>query len=199
MALQPAQKAKALVVKKKSRRHRLILTGGLRPCACWRDTGQMRYIFAATATVLLGMMTCGAAIQPARALPPSSGHLLSTRQAEKIARLVAVHDHIDLSDTHVEMNSLDLMSPFIPGYVSFILMREATEPGPDETLHRYAVNRRTGDVWEMTLCTHYDFPALSRMQRALTGRAATLDEIAAERQELGCSAQAPSHSPGKPL
>lgn len=117
----------------------------------------------------------------------------------KIVRLVARHDHIDTRDSHVEVNSLDLMSPFVPGYASFILIREATAPGPDETLHRYAVNRTTGDVWELVQCTRYDFPALRRMQRAFVGRAATAAQVAAERQELGCSTQKSGTSPGNPL
>lgn len=124
--------------------------------------------------------------------------LLSTQQASRMVRLVARHDHINLRDTHVEMNSLDLLSPFIPGYASFILIREATSPGPDETLHRYAVNRQTGDVWEMTLCTRYDFPALNRLQQTLTGRMPTPAQIAAEQQSLGCSTPKSAGSPASP-
>ena len=127
-------------------------------------------------------------MQPAAPKAGPTAHLLTFRQARQIVRLVARHDHIDLKDTHVEVNSLDVMEPFIPGYFSFILIREAMTPGPDTTLRRYAINRQTGDVWEMTLCTHYDFPALERRQRAFTGRAATAAEVAAENQALGCSA-----------
>lgn len=153
----------------------------------------MRHRSAPIAAVLFGLMAC---TPGSRALGPKaapSAHRLTTRQAEALIRLVAPYDKIDLRDTHVEVNSLDLMSPFIPGYASFILIREATSPGPDETLHRYAVNRRTGDVWEMSLCTRYDFPALSREQRLLTGHVTTQADIAAERRELGCSEPAKSH------
>lgn len=104
-----------------------------------------------------------------------------------MARLVARHDHIDLTDTHIEFNSMDPGSDFIPGFASFIVIRESSSPGPDETLRRYAVNRRTGDVWEMTLCTRYDFPELARMRRALTGRRSSTADIAAEARELGCA------------
>jgi hypothetical protein len=159
----------------------------------------MRYIFVAMATVVFGAMTSGAAMQATAPKHVAWAHRLSARQAERMVRMVARHDDIDLSDTHVEVNSLDLMSPFIPGYASFILIREAMTPGPDETLHRYAVNRRTGDVWEMTLCTHYDFPALRHMQHALTGHVATAAEIAAERQELGCSEPKGGSAPENPL
>ncbi len=109
-------------------------------------------------------------------------------QARQIARLVARHDRIDLSDTHIEFNSMDMGAVFIPGYASFIVIHEASTPGPDETLRRYAVNRQTGDVWEITLCTRYDFPALQRLRRSLAGNAATTAaEVAAQSRELGCS------------
>lgn len=118
---------------------------------------------------------------------PARGHL-SERQARRIAILVARHENIDLSDSHIEVNSMDMGADFVPGFSSFIVIRESMTPGPDETLRRYAVSRRTGDVWEMNLCTHYDFPELTRLQRALlghTGSAAA--EIAAQGRELGCA------------
>lgn len=85
---------------------------------------------------------------------------------------------------------MDLGPDFISGYASFIIIRESDTPGPDETLRRYAVNRRTGDVWEMTLCTHYDFPELTRMRRSFALRpAAAGSEVAAQSRALGCSEQ----------
>ena len=102
--------------------------------------------------------------------------------------LVARHDRIDLTDTHVELNSMDLSADFIPGYASFIVIRESSTPGPDETLRRYAVNRNTGDVWEMTLCRHYDFPELQRLRASFGGRYATgAADLAAQSRQLGCS------------
>lgn len=107
-----------------------------------------------------------------------------------MAALVAHHDDINLADTHIELNSMDLGVDFTPGFFSFIIIRESTSPGPDETLRRYAINRRTGDVWEMTLCTHYDFPELERMRRAFAGRgAASATELSAQGKRLGCSLQ----------
>lgn len=118
--------------------------------------------------------------------PPA--HRLTASQARRIVALVARHDQIDTSDTHIEVNSMDLGPDFIPGYASFIIIRESNTPGPDETLRRYAVNRRTGDVWEMTLCTHYDFPELTRMRRNFALRpGAAGSEVATQGRELGCS------------
>jgi hypothetical protein len=148
----------------------------------------MRYMLTTVAAGLFLLANSGTAMVTAAPAPHSAAHRLSSSQAQRIMRLVARHDGIDLSDTHVEVNSLDLMSPFIPGYASFILIREAMTPGPDQTLRRYAVNRRTGDVWEMTQCTRYDFPALTKLQEAMTGHVSDAAEIAAERRELGCSA-----------
>ncbi|HKR26458.1 MAG TPA: effector immunity protein Tgi2PP [Acidobacteriaceae bacterium] len=115
-------------------------------------------------------------------------HRLTASQARRIVVLVARYDQIDISDTHIEVNSMDLGPDFIPGYASFIIIRESNTPGPDETLRRYAVNRRTGDVWEMTLCTHYDFPELTRMRRSFAlGPGAAASEVATQSRELGCS------------
>ncbi len=134
------------------------------------------------AFALLGAAaSCCSAAQPAR-------RLLTPHQAHQIAVVVARHDQIDLSDTHIELNSMDLGSPFTPGFFSFIVIRESTSPGPDETLRRYAINRRTGDVWEMTLCTHYNFPDLTRMQHTFSGRNSTdASELASQGKQLGCS------------
>jgi hypothetical protein len=118
----------------------------------------------------------------------SAKHEITPRQAHQIVVLVAHHDDIDLADTHIEMNSMDLGSPFAPGFFSFIVIRESTSPGPDETLRRYAVSRRTGDVWEMNLCTHYAFPELSRLQRSFSGRSGVdASEVSSQAKRLGCS------------
>jgi Effector immunity protein Tgi2PP len=104
--------------------------------------------------------------------------------------LVARHEKIDVSDTHIEVNSMDMGAAFVPGFSSFIIIRESMTPGPDETLRRYAVSRRTGDVWEMNLCTHYDFPELTRLQQALLGHPPNeAAELAAQGRELGCSSE----------
>jgi Effector immunity protein Tgi2PP len=148
-----------------------------------------------------GLLLAGAAISPAiaQSAAPSSAqapapaqHRLTTRQARQLVLLVLRHDHIDLSDTHIELNSMDLGHVFIHGFVSYSIIRESTTPGPDETLRRYAVSRGTGDVWEINLCTHYDFPQLTRLRQSLIGQAvASGADIAAQSKELGCSDQKP--------
>jgi hypothetical protein len=140
-------------------------------------------------SLAVGALALGALSALPQAAHPSHRPLTST-QAQRMAAAAARHDRIDLSDTHIELNSMDLGADFIPGYASFIIIRESNVQGPDETLRRYAVNRRTGEVWEMTLCTHYDFPELTRMRRGFALRAASSEmEIAAESRQLGCSEQ----------
>jgi hypothetical protein len=137
--------------------------------------------------IFVCVLLSGATVVAGAAVRPTvGGRGLTSRQARQIAVLVAHHDRIDLSDTHVELNSMDLNAAFVPGFFSFIIIRESSTPGPDETLRRFAISRRTGDVWEMTLCTHYDFPELTRMQRALVRRGAA-GEVAEQGRQLGCS------------
>ncbi len=140
---------------------------------------------------LLAIVVLGAAgLSPRLASPQSARHSITPRQAHQIAVLVAHHDDIDLSDTHIELNSMDLGRDFSPGFYSFILIRESTSPGPDETLRRYAISRRTGDVWEINLCTHYSFPELTRLQRSFSGRSVTDPaELSGQSKRLGCSKQ----------
>jgi hypothetical protein len=135
----------------------------------------------------------GATLFPGAASSQSARHQITPRQAHQIASLVARHDEIDLSDTHIELNSMDLGRDFVPGFYSFILIRESTSPGPDETLRRYAISRRTGDVWETNLCTHYDFPELTHLQREFSGRTVPdAAEISTQSKRLGCSKQEPA-------
>lgn len=140
------------------------------------------------------LLACPAPSAIAAAAAAGSKHRLTEGQARQMVALVAKHDRIDLSDTRIELNSMDVNADFIPGFSSFIVIRESTTPGPDETLRRYAVNRSTGDVWEMTLCTHYSFSELEQMRAHFAGiRAAAPGEIAEQSRQLGCEEKA--HSP----
>jgi hypothetical protein len=142
-------------------------------------------------SLLLAIVVLGAAGLSLRlASSQSARHPITPREAHQIAVLVARHDEIDVSDTHIELNSMDLGRDFMPGFYSFILIRESTSPGPDETLRRYAISRRTGDVWEMNLCTHYNFPELTHLQRLFSSRTvADPAELSAQSKRLGCSKQ----------
>lgn len=135
--------------------------------------------------IFFWLLVCCVAAATASVRPGASAHGLTLRQAHEIAVLVARHDGIDLSDTRVELDSMDLGRDFVPGFYSFIVIRESSTPGPDETLRRYAINRQTGDVWEMTLCKHYNFAELTRMRRAM-GRKGAAAEVAEQGRQLGC-------------
>lgn len=151
----------------------------------------MRYRLILLALACLAITGSGAAALPAATQAnvrrAAARAEINPQQARDLARLTAAHDHIDLNNSYIEMHSMDLMRPLVAGFSSFIVLRDATTPGPDPTLHRYAVNRRSGDVWEMTTCTRYDFPALQRLQRSLVGRLPSAAEVSAERAALGCS------------
>jgi Effector immunity protein Tgi2PP len=165
---------------------------GLPNPAATLHTGSMRCLFIAG--LLFAVATISPALAPSAAQAAPHPQLrLTTRQARRLVLLVLRHDAIDLSDTHIELNSMDLGAVFIPGFVSYSIIRESTSPGPDETLRRYAVNRATGDVWEINLCTHYDFPQLTNLRQTYLGHAsASAAAIAAQSKELGCSEQKPA-------
>ncbi len=137
--------------------------------------------------LILGMLAAGEWAQAA------GTRLLTQGQARQLARLVARHEHINLNNQWIEFDSMDVGAAYLPGFSSFIVVRDASTPGPDTTLRRYAVNRKSGNVWEMTLCRRYDFPALAALRKKLTGLAkASKAEDLAERKELGCVAGAGS-------
>jgi hypothetical protein len=148
----------------------------------------MRFVSALVLLAVAGLVS--GPLRTSAQAAPAAPHRLTERQARQMAVLVAKHENIDLSDIHIEMNSMDLGRAFIPGFTSFIVIRESTSPGPDETLRRYAVNRRTGDVWEINLCTRYDFPELTHLRRAFALGATTAPgDLTAEGKELGCTDQ----------
>ncbi|HLI03960.1 MAG TPA: effector immunity protein Tgi2PP, partial [Terracidiphilus sp.] len=122
-----------------------------------------------------------------------AAHALTRAQARALAVTVARHEGIPVTDEHIEIDTMDVGAPYLPGFASFLVLRESTTPGPDTTLARYAVNRRSGNVWEMTECRRYDFPALKALRKRLTGHAtASRAADAAERKALGCDAPAKS-------
>jgi hypothetical protein len=122
-------------------------------------------------------------------IPAAHARTLTQAQARALAVVVARHEGIPVRDEHIEMDTMDAGAPYLPGFASFLVLRESTTPGPDTTLARYAVNRRSGNVWEMTECRRYDFPALKALRERLTGHARVSRAAdAAERKALGCDA-----------
>ncbi|ACO32292.1 MULTISPECIES: effector immunity protein Tgi2PP [Acidobacterium] len=128
--------------------------------------------------------------------PVAHARTLTQAQARELAVTVAWHEGIPVSDEHIEVDTMDAGAPYLKGFASFLVLRESTTPGPDTTLARYAVNRSSGNVWEMTECRRYDFAALDALRKRLTGHAtASRAADAAERKTLGCDA--PGKRPGK--
>ncbi len=123
------------------------------------------------------------------AMAAHAAHSLTQAQARELAVVVARHEGIPVNDEHVEIDSMDAGAPYLPGFWSFLVLRESTTPGPDTTLARYAVNRSSGNVWEMTECRRYEFPALEALRKRLSGHAkASRAADAAEQKALGCDA-----------
>jgi hypothetical protein len=101
---------------------------------------------------------------------------------------VARHDAINVDDADTVVDSMDGNGAFVPGYFSFIFIAvDPHRPGKDRTLGMYAVSPRTGDIWELNLCKHYDFPELERVQRSIRRRTgAHPGDEAASAKTIGC-------------
>ena len=119
---------------------------------------------------------------------------ISPAQARSVALLVARHDNINVDDPDIVVDSMDGNGAFVPGYLSFIIIAvDPHVPGKDHTLAMYAVSPRTGDVWELNLCKHYDFPDLVRMQHAIQRKTGShLSDETASAKSMGC--EQPSQS-----
>jgi hypothetical protein len=121
-------------------------------------------------------------------------HEMEFDQAREVALIVARYDHITVDDHTVVMDSMDTRRPagFLPGYYSFTIIRESDSPSsPDETIRMYAISKRTGDTWEMNLCTHYSFPGLQRLQTSIMRKTgATPEDDLKTQKAIGCSSQA---------
>ena len=121
-------------------------------------------------------------------------HEMGFDQARQVALIVARYDNITVDDRTIVMNSMDTRTEagFIPGYYSFSIIRESDSSAqPDETIRMYAVSKRTGDTWELNLCTHYSFPELQKFQQDImqkTGASSGDDDNT--RKAIGCVNQA---------
>jgi hypothetical protein len=113
---------------------------------------------------------------------------ISSEQARSVALMVARHDNINVTDPDIVVDSMDGNGAFVPGYFSFIFIAvDPHVPGKDKTLAMYAVSPRTGDVWELNLCKHYDFPELVRVQHTIQHKTgAHLADETASAKSMGC-------------
>jgi hypothetical protein len=113
---------------------------------------------------------------------------IAPEQARSVALMVARPDGINVDDPDILVDSMDGNGAFVPGYVSFIFIAvDPHVPGKDRTLAMYAVSPRTGDIWELNLCKHYDFPELVRVQHAIQRKTgAHLSDETASAKSMGC-------------
>jgi hypothetical protein len=126
-------------------------------------------------------------------------HEMEFDQARQVVLIVAQYDNLTIDDRTIVMNSMDTRNPagFIPGYYSFSIIRESDSAArADETIRMYVVSKKTGDTWEMNLCTHYSFPALQKAQNSImrqTGANAADDPEMPKA--IGCASQAQVKTP----
>ncbi len=115
-------------------------------------------------------------------------------QARQVALTVAQYENITVDDRNVVMNSMDTRNAagFIPGYFSFSVIRESDSAArADETIRMYVVSKKTGDAWEMNLCTHYEFPELQKLQSDILGKTGAMAGADPEMPKaIGCASQA---------
>jgi hypothetical protein len=139
--------------------------------------------------LIAATVTCGFA----------QGHEIEFDQARQIALVVARHDNITVDDRTTVLNSMDTRREkgFIPGYFSFSIIRESDSAAqPDQTIRVYVVSKRTAQIWELNLCTHYSFPELDKLQREMmheTGAASQDDRDMPK--VIGCQNQAAVQPP----
>jgi len=121
-------------------------------------------------------------------------HEMQFDQARQVALIVAHYDNITVDDRTIVMNSMDTRNAagFIPGYYSFSIIRESDSAArADETIRMYVVSKKTADIWELNLCTHYSFPELQKIQQTIvheTGAASGTDPDMPKA--IGCANQA---------
>jgi hypothetical protein len=145
--------------------------------------------------VLVGIL---AATAQAKSLPFGANDVaptgLNKQQVQQVLVVVLKHEKFRLSDPGMYIDS-DLNGPNgdpdRPGYFNFSLSYENPKAAATAYLGDFAVNIKTGDVWETESCVRYRFPALRALQREIVRRTGT--PLAAEksaRDEVGCPSQA---------
>jgi len=119
---------------------------------------------------------------------------LTKEQAKQVLIVVLKHEKFHLSVPGMYIDD-DLYGPNgkpnRPGYFDFSLSYDTPKAGATAYLGYYAVNIKTGDVWEVESCMRYSFPALRILQQQISFRTGVslLNEEAA-RDEVGCPPKA---------
>jgi hypothetical protein len=128
-------------------------------------------------------------------------HEMAFDQARQVVLVVAQHDNITVDDRTIVMNSMDTRNEagFIHGYYSFSIIRESDSPSrPDETIRMYVVSKKTADVWELNLCTHYSFPELKKLQHDIMRETGgNIADDAEMPKAIGCVNQAQVNQPSE--
>ncbi len=81
-----------------------------------------------------------------------------------------VHTTLRLRGDKVSSKQIQESTETIPGYYSFGVYR-SPQRNMQDIIGWFAVNRRTGQVWDTTSCDLYRFPALERQRRKLVRHA----------------------------
>jgi hypothetical protein len=116
---------------------------------------------------------------------------LSREQAKQVLIIVLKHEKFRLSMPGVFINA-DLAdnkgNPPHPGFYDYSVGYDSAKAGATEYLGLFSVSRMTGDVWEINICKHYEFPDLRHIQSIIMQR--TGQSFAGEKQArlgLGCT------------
>src|SRR5262249_41976365 len=120
-------------------------------------------------------------------VPPAS---LSDSEVEDVLRTVLAHERLASpgDGTVIEVLRERTSADIYPGYVAFGVSIDRPEEAATPVKGRFAVSRRTGDVWELSLCQRYSFSALRALQRQIGARTgARLGDETAQRRRLGCT------------
>ncbi|HEU5401071.1 MAG TPA: hypothetical protein VFU86_06915 [Terriglobales bacterium] len=81
-----------------------------------------------------------------------------------------VHTTLRLRGDKVSTQQIQESTDDIPGYYSYGAYRK-TSGNMQDILGWFAVNKKTGQVWDTTSCDLYEFPSLERQRRKLVRHA----------------------------
>ncbi len=115
---------------------------------------------------------------------------LTKQQAKQVLIIVLKHLHFKLEQEGMFIDgdiSGKAGKPMRPGYFDFALTYDTPSATATDVLGAYSVDILTGDVIENTRCKRYQFPALSRLQKAISARTGVrLPPIKLALGQVGC-------------